>query len=58
MYISEVMVLPGRRGAGAGAALVLLHYLGMKPLAGPFWRRCGYRPLNTNWEVRPAAHLR
>jgi len=60
-------------GAGAGTALVrhvhrepdragfnatLLHYLGMSPLAGPFWHRCGYRPLTTNWEVRPASQLR
>lgn len=72
-YISDMMVLPGRRGAGAGAALVqavhreldgagldatVLHYLGMNPLAGPFWHRCGYRPLTTGWEVRPATHLR
>lgn len=73
VYLSDLMVLPGRRGAGAGTALVqhvhreldragfnatLLHYLGMNPLAGPFWHRCGYRPLTTNWEVRPASHLR
>lgn len=73
VYLSDLMVLPGRRGAGAGAALVqhvhreldhagfnatLLHYLGMNPLAVPFWHRCGYRPLNTDWEVRPASHLR
>jgi GNAT superfamily N-acetyltransferase len=72
-YLSELMVLPGQRGAGAGTALVqqvhremdsagfnavLLHYLGMNPLAGPFWHRCGYRPLQTIWEVRPASHLR
>jgi GNAT superfamily N-acetyltransferase len=73
VYLSDLMVLPGRRGAGAGTTLVqhvhreldragfnaaLLHYLGMNPLAGPFWHRCGYRPLTTNWEVRPASHLR
>jgi GNAT superfamily N-acetyltransferase len=73
VYLSDLMVLPGQRGAGAGAALVrhvhreldragfsatLLHYLGMNPLAGPFWHRCGYRPLKTSWEVRPASHLR
>jgi len=73
VYLSDLMVLPGRRGAGAGTALVaqvhreldragfnavVLHYLGMNPLAGPFWHRCGYRPLLTNWEVRPASHLR
>jgi len=73
VYLSDLMVLSGRRGAGAGTALVqhvhrdldragfnavLLHYLGMNPLAGPFWHRCGYRPLHTDWEVRPASHLR
>jgi GNAT superfamily N-acetyltransferase len=73
VYLSELMVLPGRRGAGVGAALVqqvhreldsagfdavVLSYLGMSPLAGPFWHRCGYRPLQTTWEVRPASHLR
>src|SRR5262249_32498248 len=62
VYLSDLMVLPGRRGAGVGAALVqhvhreldragfnatLLHYLGMNPLAIPFWHRCGYRPLTT-----------
>jgi GNAT superfamily N-acetyltransferase len=72
-YLSDLMVLPGRRGAGAGTALVqhvhreldgagynatVLRYLGMNPLAAPFWHRCGYRPLTTNWEVRPASHLR
>lgn len=71
-YLSDLMVRPGRRGAGAGTALVqrvhgeldeagfdavVLHYLGMNPLAGPFWHRCGYRPLLTNWEVRPASRL-
>ena len=73
MYLSDLIVLPGHRGTGAGAALVrqahreldragfsavLLHYLGMNPLAAPFWHRCGYRPLLTSWEVRPASHLR
>jgi hypothetical protein len=41
-----------------GFSATLLHYVGVNPLAGPFWHRCGYRPLSTNWEVRPAAHLR
>jgi GNAT superfamily N-acetyltransferase len=73
VYLSDLMVLPDRRGAGAGTALVqrvhreldragfaavVLHYLGMNPLAGPFWHRCGYRPLHTSWEVRPAQRLR
>jgi len=73
VYLSDLMVLAGQRGSGAGTALVqhvhreldeagfdatLLSYLGMNPLAGPFWHRCGYRPLTTNWEVRPASHLR
>jgi hypothetical protein len=35
-----------------------VHYVAMNPLAVPFWHRCGYRPLFTNWEVRPASHLR
>ncbi len=62
----------GRRGAGVGTPLVayvhgeldcagfdatLLHYLGVNPLAGPRWHRCGYRPLLTNWEVGPAWRL-
>jgi GNAT superfamily N-acetyltransferase len=73
VYLSDFLVLPDRRGAGAGTALVrhvhreidrggfgavLLSYLGMNPLAGPFWHRCGYRPLQTYWEVRPASQLR
>jgi GNAT superfamily N-acetyltransferase len=73
VYLSDLMVLPGRRGAGAGTALVdhvhrelddagfnavLLHYVAVNPLAVPFWHRCGYRPLYTNWEARPASYLR
>jgi GNAT superfamily N-acetyltransferase len=73
VYLSDLMVLPGWRGGGVGAALVqhvhseldgadlnatLLRYLGMNPLAAPFWHRCGYRPLTADWEVRPASHLR
>jgi GNAT superfamily N-acetyltransferase len=73
VYLSDLIVLPDRRGAGAGTALVrhvhgeidragfdavLLTYLGMNPLSAPFWHRCGYRPLRTTWEVRPATHLR
>jgi GNAT superfamily N-acetyltransferase len=73
VYLSDLMVLPGRRGAGAATALirhvhrdldragfdaVVLHYLAVNPLAAPVWHRCGYRPLLTNWGVRPATHLR
>lgn len=41
----------------AGAAVTLLHYAGLNPLSGPFWHRCGYRPLWTTWRVSPAARL-
>jgi|RhiMethySRZTD1v2_1073278.scaffolds.fasta_scaffold01293_14 GNAT superfamily N-acetyltransferase len=73
VYLSDLMVLPDRRGAGTATALVrhvhteldragfdavVLHYLAMNPLAAPLWHRCGYRPLLTNWEVRPATRLR
>lgn len=73
VYLSDLMVLPDRRGAGTATALVqhvhreldragfdavVLHYLAMNPLAAPLWHRCGYRPLLTNWEVRPATWLR
>jgi len=72
-YVSDLMVIPSRRGAGVGTALVrrahaaldeaglqatVLSYLGMNPLSGPFWHRCGYRPLTVGWETRPATHLR
>jgi GNAT superfamily N-acetyltransferase len=72
VYLSDLMVLPDRRGAGTATALVrhvhreldragfdavVLHYLAMNPLAPPVWHRCGYRPLLTNWEVRPATRL-
>ena len=32
-----------------GIAAILLHYAAVNPLSGPFWSRCGYRPLFTNW---------
>jgi GNAT superfamily N-acetyltransferase len=68
-----MFVLPGRRGAGVGAALVarahaemaaagvalaLLHYEQANPLSTPFWARQGYRPLWTSWEARPASAIR
>jgi GNAT superfamily N-acetyltransferase len=71
-YLGTTAVLPARRGAGVGAALVrhahatldlagveltLLHYNGLNPLSGPFWHRSGYRPLWIWWEVRPASRL-
>lgn len=71
-YLGCLGVTAGRRGRGAGAALVrvghraldeagaavtLLHYAGLNPLSGPFWHRCGYRPLWTSWRVSPASRL-
>ena len=68
-----MIVLPGERGCGTGAALVerfhratdeaavavtLLHYEQVNPLSVPFWSRQGYRPLWTSWEARPAAAIR
>jgi GNAT superfamily N-acetyltransferase len=72
-YVSCMVVRAAHRGGGIGAALVrhahavldrvgveatLLHYSGLNPLSPPFWHRCGYRPLWTTWELRPASHLR
>ncbi|MGH3681233.1 MAG: GNAT family N-acetyltransferase, partial [Natronosporangium sp.] len=72
-YLSCLVVSAGRRGGGVGAALVrqahaaldaagvnvtLLHYAALNPLSGPFWHRCGYRPLWTIWHARPASELR
>lgn len=63
-YVSCAAVAAGRRGGGVGSALVrrvhaeldaeghaatLLHYTAVNPLSGPFWSRCGYRPLLTTW---------
>jgi GNAT superfamily N-acetyltransferase len=71
-YLGQMSVLPGRRGAGVGTALVehlhrevdaigaavtLLHHAELNPLSAPFWHRMGYRPLWTFWETRPAASL-
>jgi GNAT superfamily N-acetyltransferase len=72
-YLELMVVLPGQRGQGTGAALVdefhrtadaagvsvtLLHYEQVNPLSGPFWSQRGYRPLWTSWEARPARALR
>jgi predicted N-acetyltransferase YhbS len=72
-YLATMSVLPGERGAGvgtalvaelhrkldaAGAAVTLLHHGQLNPLSAPFWSRMGYRPLWTNWEIRPALALR
>jgi predicted N-acetyltransferase YhbS len=66
-------VRPDERGSGVGAALVAglhraleaagvavtpLHHGQVNPLSAPFWSRMGYRPLWTNWEIRPARALR
>ena len=71
-YLAAMSVLPGERGAGVGTALVtrlhreldaagvtvtLLHHGQLNPLSAPFWNRMGYRPLLTNWEIRPARNL-
>ena len=72
-YLELMVVRPGLRGQGVGAALVdefhriadrtgvavtLLHYEQANPLSGPFWSQRGYRPLWTSWEARPARMLR
>ncbi|ACU74259.1 GCN5-related N-acetyltransferase [Catenulispora acidiphila DSM 44928] len=63
-YLNCGAVSAGERGGGVGRALarhvhaeldaeghgaVLLHYTAANPLSGPFWHRCGYRPLLTTW---------
>jgi hypothetical protein len=35
-----------------------LHYNPPNPLSSVFWPRQGYRPLWTQWELRPAGALR
>lgn len=72
-YLKLMIVLPGERGNGVGAALVdrlhreadaagvavtLLHYEQTNPLSVPFWSQQGYRPLWTSWEARPARAIR
>ncbi len=72
-YLANMVVAAAFRGGGVGARLVahahqrldeagiavtLLHHSTINPLSGPFWHRCGYRPLWTTWEVRPASALR
>lgn len=71
-YLGCMMVTDQQRGGGIGTALVrqahaaldaagvavtLLHYAALSPLSGPFWHRCGYRPLWSIWEARPASQL-
>lgn len=68
-YVGAMVVGAGHRGDGVGAALVatahaaldaagvavtLLDYYALNPLSAPFWHRCGYRPLLTDWTRRPA----
>lgn len=63
-YLNCGVVAAWERGYGVGSALVrrvhaeldaegigaiLLHYTAANPLSGPFWSRCGYRPLLTAW---------
>ncbi|MBS2538992.1 GNAT family N-acetyltransferase [Catenulispora sp. NF23] len=63
-YLTCGAVTAGERGSGIGSALarqvhaeldaagvgaILLHYTIANPLSGPFWSRCGYRPVLTAW---------
>ena len=72
-YVNCLSVLPGARGAGIGQQLMavvhnqfaghrtvgnFLHYNPPNPLSSVFWPRQGYRPLWTQWEVRPAGAVR
>lgn len=67
-YLGCMGVTASHRGSGLGAALarkaheltdaagvrvVLLHYAALNPLSGPYWHRCGYRPLMTEWTRPP-----
>jgi ribosomal protein S18 acetylase RimI-like enzyme len=42
----------------AGIAATLLHHAVPNPLSAPLYHRHGYRPLWTQWELRPASALR
>ena len=72
-YVNCLSVLPGARGAGIGQQLMavvhnqfaahrtvgnFLHYNPPNPLSSVFWPRQGYRPLWTQWEIRPAGAVR
>lgn len=72
-YLASMGVTVAERGNGVGAvlaahahayldrvgaALTLLHHAQVNPRSGPFWYRNGYRPLWTNWQVRPAEAIR
>jgi GNAT superfamily N-acetyltransferase len=72
-YVNNVVTAPAMRGNGVGQALMslvhnefhregtmgtFLYYNPPSPLASVFWPRQGYRPLWTNWEIRPASALR
>jgi GNAT superfamily N-acetyltransferase len=72
-YVNCVSVADEARGAGVGSELMavahhelhrngatgtFLYYNPPNPLASVFWARQGYRPLWTNWELRPASALR
>lgn len=63
-YLSVMYVEPSARGRGVGAMLtaaahghaagqgvtaITLHHALPNPLSTPFWSRCGYRPLFTQW---------
>jgi GNAT superfamily N-acetyltransferase len=63
-YVACMVVAADHRGGGVGASLVqavhevadaagieitLLDYYALNPVSAPFWHRCGYRPLWTDW---------
>jgi GNAT superfamily N-acetyltransferase len=72
-YVNCLSVLPGARDSGIGQQLMavvhnkvagqcvvghFLHYNPPNPLSSVFWPRQGYRPLWTQWELRPVSALR
>lgn len=72
-YINCLSVLPSVRGTRVGQQLMAFvhkefeaagatgsycYYNPPNPLSSVFWPRQGYRPLWTQWEVRPAGALR